>query len=302
MIKEKLRTGSEWLIVEGLIDPGEKFSLLSSRSQQLVSAHKPKGAKKTSEYSLLLLDEEGETLMRDHPMIHTPVVCHEFEPAHKVLMGRLPLLPGAAIVVILRQEREIYRCLIGKSPELKVKWPKGRLQRGKSYRLSLNLSKPEKGNDALLTLAIHWGAQHYRVVAVSEVSEKLSFDPKNLPGGKNCRLSVTYRVGFRSKTVVSPSFTLAPLKPHLRMLKPREETKLVAGAPISLVAEVDDPQGDRSLPAALRWRVDGKCVGKSPQVLIAGLPEGEHRLQLSIDGMKQPVIKRTLTVHQAPKI
>ncbi|MCU7872212.1 MAG: hypothetical protein KZQ91_05660 [Candidatus Thiodiazotropha sp. (ex Lucinoma borealis)] len=302
MIEKKLSTGSEWLIIEGLIGPGGKFSLLSSRSQQRVSAHKPKGAKKTSEYSMLLLDEEGETLMRDHPMIRTPVVCHEFEPDHKVLVGRLPLLPGAAIVVILRQEREIYRCLVGKSPDIKVKWPKGRLQRGKSYHLSLTLSKPDKGDDALLTLAIHWGAKHYRVVAISEVSESLTFDPKDLPGGKACRLSVTYQVGFRSMTAVSPSFSLAPLKPHLRMLKPREETTLIAGAPVSLVAEVDDPQGNRSLPAALRWSVDGKCVGKSPQALISGLPEGEYRLQLSIDGMKQPVIKRTLKVHQAPKI
>ncbi|MCU7848359.1 MAG: hypothetical protein KZQ89_10190 [Candidatus Thiodiazotropha sp. (ex Lucinoma kastoroae)] len=302
MIKNKRMNGSDWLIIEGLIGSDEQFSLLSSRSQQRVTVHKPKGAEKSSEYSLILLNDEGDTLIRDHPTIETPVVCHEYEPDHKVLTGRLPLLPDAAVVVILRQEREIYRCKVGKKPDIKVKWPKVKWQRGKSYHLKLALSKPKKGDDTLLILAIHWGSGNYRVVAISEASENLTFDPKDLPGGKACHLSVTYRVGFHSMTVVSPSFSLAPLKPHLRMLKPREETTLVAGAPVALVAEVDDPQGDRSLPAALRWTVDGKCMGKSPQALLSGLPEGEHNLVLSIEGMKLPVIKRTLKVHQAPKI
>ncbi len=294
------KTGVEWLLMEGLVDAEGVFSLLSSRSQRLVSAHLPKGAAQSADDRLLLLDDNGEILARERVYLRTPVVCHEYEPGQQLLSGRLPFKPGAAAVVLLRQEREIYRCEIGRQPAIDVQWPQRQLQRGKRYSLALTLSKPDVQGDALLIMAIHWGAGHHRILALSEPVEKLTFDTKALPGGEACRLSVTYRVGFRSETVFSPDFSLPPLPPRLELLKPQEGAVIVAGAPLSLVAEVDDPQGDRSLPSALCWTLDGHLVGRSAQAVLAGLSEGEHTLQLTIEGWTKPLIKRKLKVFAAP--
>ena len=73
----------------------------------------------------------------------------------------------------------------------------------------------------------------------------------------------------------------------------------MAGAPISLVAEVEDPQGDRRLSSSLRWSLNGKAVGSGAQALLTDLDEGEHTLKLALEGHKQPTVERKIKIDAA---
>jgi hypothetical protein len=302
-MKQKIADDApEWLIIEGLISADERFSLLSGRTQSLIRHRDAKGGRPSPHTTLQLLDGSGDRLFEAPAMIHTPTICHEFEPAHHRLFGQLPMLAEAATLLIQRDGREIYRRHIGTPPRLSVTWPKQRLRRGKRHTLELKLSKPDDPQEALLILAIHWGTKSHRIIGVCEPSEKLSFDPADFPGDKHTRLCVTYQTGFRATTRFSPRYAMTPLPPRLSMLKPREGATLIAGAPVSLVGEVDDPQGDRSLASALRWLVDGKAVGRGPMALLSDLGVGKHTLALTIEGRKRPTVERRLTVVEAPPL
>lgn len=302
MNEKIISSAPEWLLLEGLISTDGRFSLLSGRIQQRVRLHRAKEAVESKHHSLRLLDAKGDTLVEAPAIVQSPTICHEFAPTHQLLSCGLPLVPDAESVAIQRQGQEIFRSPIGAPPRLSVSWPKRRLQRGKKHKLELKWSKPANPGEALLILAIHWGGDRHRIIGISELAESLSFDPAMLPGDRSCRLSVTYRSGFRSKTLFSPRLSLTPLPPRIRMLKPREGATFIAGAPISLVAEVDDPQGDRGLAAALRWSVDGKAVGSSPQALLTDLVEGEYTLKLAIEGHKEAVIERGVKIVALPAV
>ncbi|MEW8505563.1 MAG: hypothetical protein AB2598_02585 [Candidatus Thiodiazotropha sp.] len=302
-MREKLPgSAAEWLMLEGLIGADGQFSPLSGRIQQRLRQESLKRSVPSKDYSLLLLDAGGDILLEVAALIRSPTICHEFAPAHQLLSGSMPLLPGAASLAIRRQGRDIYRNPIEQAPKLSVTWPKGRLQRGKRYDLGLKLTTPGNTDEALLIMAIHWGEGRYRIIGVSEPVERLSFDPAGLPGGKSCRLSITYQNGFRGTTLFSPQLSLKPLPPNLRMLRPRKDASFAAGAPISLLAEVDDPQGDRGLSSALRWSLDGNAVGCGPQALLTGLAEGEHTLMLAIEDHKQPTIERKIQIVTPPPL
>lgn len=292
----------EWLVVEGLISTDGEFSLLSGRIQQRVRQDNLKQGTPSKQHRVLLLDEGGDTLLETAAIFRPPTICHELAPTHQRLSASLPLVAGAASLAIRRQGHEIYHRPIEQPPKLKVTWPKGRLQRGKRYNLALKPSEPVNADEALLILAIHWGSDRYRIIGVSDPVNKLSFDPAKLPGDKACRLSITYQDGFRSTTAFSPRLSLSPLPPNLRMLKPREGASFKAGAPISLVAEVEDPQGDRGLSPALRWSLEGKAVGSGAQALLMDLDEGEYTLRLTLEGHKQPTMERKIKVESAPTL
>jgi hypothetical protein len=299
-MREKISNNPpEWLLREGLNSTDDQFPLLRSRIQKQARQYTPKRAAPSKHHSLLLLDDAGDTLLEAAAIIRSPTICHEFEPDHQRLSGSLPLLPGAASLAILRQGHEIYRSRIEQPPELSVTWPKGRLQRGKRYNLALKLSQPANPDEALLLLAIHWGEGRHRIIGISDVTSKLSFDPARLPGDRSWRLSITYQDGLSTTTQFSPRLSLNPLPPNLKMLKPREGATFVAGAPISLVAEVDDPQGDRGLAKALRWSIDDKPVGCGPQALVMDLEQGKYKLKLTIEGLKQPAIERRIKIAAA---
>ncbi|MGB5743010.1 MAG: hypothetical protein WBM65_11400, partial [Sedimenticolaceae bacterium] len=225
-------------MLEGLISTDGQFSLLSGGIQTWIRQDTNKQASPSKQHSVLLLDEGGDILLETAAMIRSPTICNELAPTHQRLSATLPLPPGTTSLAIRRQGREIYRSRINQAPKLKVTWPKGRLQRGKRHNLELKLSEPGNADEALLILAIHWGDERYRIIGVSDPVNQLSFDPARLPGDKSCRLSITYQDGFRSTTAFSPRLSLSPLPPNLRMLKPREGASFMAGAPISLVAEV----------------------------------------------------------------
>lgn len=302
-MKEKLSENTpEWLLLEGLVSTDGQFSVLSGRTEKQLRLNDSKRAAPSKDYSLALLDAGGDTLLEAAAMIRAPTICHEFAPAHQCLSGSIPLLPGTASLAIRRQGHEIYRSPIHPPPALSVTWPEGRLQRGKPNTLRLKLSKPVNPSEALLILAIHWGKRRHRIIAISEPVTEMCFDPARLPGDKSCRLSITYQSGFRSTTRFSPRFSLNPLPPNLRMLKPRKGASFVAGAPISLVAEVDDPQGERGLSKSLRWSIDGNPVGCGPSALLMDLAEGEYTLRLTIEAHKKPAIERKIKIAAAPSI
>jgi hypothetical protein len=302
-MRDKIASNTpEWLVLEGLISTDGQFSLLSGRILTRVRQDTTKQASPSKQHSVLLLDEGGDILLETAALIRSPTICNELVPTHQRLSATLPLPPGAISLAIRRQGHEIYRSRINQAPKLKVTWPKGRLQRGKRHNLELKLSEPGSADEALLILAIHWGDDRYRIIGVSDPVKKLSFDPVRLPGDKSCRLSITYHDGFRSTTAFSPRLSLTPLPPNLRMLKPREGASFVAGAPISLVAEVEDPQGDRGLSSALRWSLDGKAAGSGSQALLMDLDEGEYTLKLTLEGHKQPRIERKIKIEPAPML
>ncbi|MCU7944935.1 MAG: hypothetical protein KZQ87_19885 [Candidatus Thiodiazotropha sp. (ex Cardiolucina cf. quadrata)] len=302
-MREKISDNApEWLVIEGLITSDKQFSLLHGDIMQRVTRNIPKGSATSPHYSLRLLDGNGDGLIEAPATIHNPAICHEFEPTHQRLSGKLPLLPEAANLAILHQGHEIYRRPIGTPLKLSVTWPKRRLLRGKQHSLRFKLSKPDNPDEALLILAIHWSKDLHRIIGISEPREKLSFDPGKLPGDRSCRLSVTYRCGFQSTTQFSPRLSMTPLPPLLRILKPREGTTFVTGVPISLVAEVDDPQGNREISSMLRWSIDGKDVGSKHQALLADIEEGEYTLRLAIDGYRKPVVERRIKIVASPEI
>jgi hypothetical protein len=97
-----------------------------------------------------------------------------------------------------------------------------------------------------------------------------------LPGGKKCRLLVTYSDGIRTVTAGSETISLEERPTIPVILAPVAGTRLLDSSWLVLEGRLE---GDGEA-ARLEWLLDGKLVATGPRGGVARPPAGSHTLAL----------------------
>lgn len=280
----------EHLVVHGLLRADLTFEPLAFRS---TFSLRPMRTPVSAGYLLELRDEKGTPLQRAPVAVFDPVVCHDQESDAKLVHGRIALRPGAARVVLFKDEILVHEQTILDPPSLSLVWKPKAVRRDETYTLGFEFSEPAP--DAYLVVYFQWGDRAYRAIGLLRPQKDMRVGFGSVPGGDACRLIAAYSDGLRTAVAVTGPFTVPPLAPRGQILAPVEGWKTAAGHPVTLSGQSLAGASWAGERDDLIWRIAGREVGRGRTVTVAGLPAGRHTVELGI-GDGQVLDRRELMV------
>jgi hypothetical protein len=292
---EAFGRSTETLVFRGILGHDLRFIPMGCFTARLEGPRRTPGA---GELFLELLDREGKLLSREPVAATEPVVCAGTSPGGSLVEGRIALPAGGKELRLLKGKALVGSFPIGDAPRLDVRWKGGRLERTKKYSLFLEFSDPAP--DAMVKILYQWGEGRYLTAALTRPVGKIEVDFAHLPGGEACRLIITYTSGMRTTAVTTAEFSVPPLEPDLRIVRPRENAVFAPWHPVTLEAERRDRQAEAVDETELEWVLNGKRAGAGALGCLQGLPEGRHVLELRLRGRNDLSVKREFEV-QRPK-
>ena len=286
---------NEWIEYRGTLDDQGHFEPLGTTSTQRPRRRsKPEGE---SRYRAELQDRDGKPLSEAAVSAEEPLHCHNFEVGRQILEGRLRCVDGAAKIALFDGDRLIDERELGPEPRLELPWTSRRVSRSRPARLGLKISKPQP--DAFVVVSLEHAPDQFVHLGTHPPSRALKIDFAHLPGGKECRLHVTYTSGFRTARASTDPFELAPLPARVSIQRPSRGQKIPTSSPISVSGDVVDPQS-RVQPQKLEWHLDGKPIGRGRHALLQGVPPGRHELKLVYDGdLQNAATQRFVAIAEA---
>jgi len=288
---------TEVLIFRGILRDDLKFIPVGCHSTYVTRPGKiPAGG----DHSLALYDSEKRLLSREPVAVAEPSVCANLSPGGSIVEGRIPLRAGGRELRFLRGDTVILSVPLGEPPQLTVEWKAAKVDRRKKYRLRLQCSEPAP--DAYVKVLYQWGETRYLTAALSRPTKELELEFGRLPGGDECRLIVTYTSGMRTAVAVTEAFSVPPLPPTLRIVRPRERATFAPWHPVTLEAEVIDRQRADDDVMNLVWLLNGKEVGKGRLGCLQTLPEGKYRLEAQLRGKKVITARRDFEVSRPKQV
>ncbi|MFZ5814957.1 MAG: hypothetical protein ACOY93_06595 [Bacillota bacterium] len=294
---ERGAKAAETLIVRGILYDDGRFEPLGCHSAYVTG---PRRAPIKGDYALELVDGEQRLLVREPVAVREPTICVNISPGLSLVEGRLPLLPGAKEVRIVKGEVPIRTLPLGEPPQIQVEWKPKHVDRRKKHPLLLHFSRPAP--DAYIKVFYQWGENRYMTAALTRPVERLELDFRGLPGGDECHIIVAYTSGLRTAAVTTHAFSVSPLPPSLEIVRPREQAVFAPWHPITLEARMVDRQGEGSRQSDLLWRLNGKRVSRGWVGCLQSLPEGNYELEVQLPGKEGIAARRTLVIKRPKEV
>lgn len=288
--------GEELVVFQGLLYDDQRFEVLPSYSTRIVS----EWPRVTGEgYFIEIQDGQGESLGREPVAVNEAIVCNEVASRHRHVHGCITLRPAATRLLFYKEDVLVGQFPIGEPPSLELKWKHQTVSRGKPYKLGLKFSKPAP--DAYLQVIYQWTDRLYRTISIIDPAPQFQLDFSQLPGGKDCRLVVTYTSGMRTVVATTNSFSVAPLAASLHIVRPRQNAEFAPWHPITLEAEIIDQQNSPEY-GDLVWLLNGKEVGKGRFGCLETPPEGKYELEARLHGKESITARREFEVSRPEKV
>lgn len=286
----------EFVVFQGLLYGDERFEPLPGYSTRILRS-RPKVL--DERYFIELQDERDQTIGREPVAITEAISCHGASNRQSHVQGAICLRRGAKKLLFYRKDNLIGQFPIGPPPSLKLAWRNKKVSRGKQYELGLKFSEPAE--DAYLQIAYQWGERRYQAIALIDPVPTFKLDFSQLPGGKECRLVVVYTSGMRTVVEKTDTFSMEPLAPSLRIMRPREKDVFAPWHPITLEAELIDRQNDLEVDN-LVWFLNGKEIAKGPLGCLQAPPEGNHKLEVRLRDQKDIKARSSFKVTRPKKV
>ena len=286
----------EYLVVRGRLDRAGTFTPRRCTSTRFV--HRWPDATGTEEVARIgagrgevlveTVDEDGTVLQREVAQVEPEEVCEPGASRTFRVLAYIGLHPRARTVRVVREERLLWEMAVPDEPHVEVglERPPRRgagKREGRPAVLTLDLSDPADETLAFITVVHQWAERGFRTVHLGPPERTVSIPVEALPGGRECRLLVTYSNGLRSASAASEPFELEPVSPAVTILRPGPDDVVVAGVPMTLVGFVEDLErpGRSREDDALVWMVDDREVGTGPVSSVDGLEAGRHEVVLA---------------------
>ncbi|HEY3437596.1 MAG TPA: hypothetical protein VGK35_07905 [Actinotalea sp.] len=304
----------EYLLIRGRLDRAGEFT--PRRCSSTTFVHRWPDATGAEEVARIgaghgevlveTVGEGGEVLQREVAEVRSEEVCEPGDARTFRVLAYIGLHPRTRSVRVRREERVLWEMTVPDAPRLAVRLEapprRGKGKRdGRPAQLELELSEPADESLAFLTVVHQWGERGYRTVHLGPVERRLTIPVEALPGGRECRLLVTYSNGLRSAAAATDPFELEPVGPSVTILRPGPDDDPPAGVPVVLEGFVEDfehPGRAREVDALL-WTVDGKEVGSGPVTSVDGLEAGRHEVALTYRGQDEARAAVTLRVGES---
>jgi hypothetical protein len=287
----------EVLVIRGRLDRAGRFAHGRSRSTPNVREW-PIVTESDVIVTVELLDEANRVLHRERARVRPEIGCQPGDPQTYRVIGYIQLRDDAAAVRLMRGDLELWREMIPSPPTLDVKVSRIRAARDKPLMLRLRYSAP--GEHAHVTVVYRWGERRFRPIYVGRPKPEITIDLRELPGGDECLLAVSYSNGLRSAHAATETFRVPKLGPTVSIVRPEARTSVVAGTPIILEGNAFDPERPGGAKSEdLVWLIDEKEVARGLIGSVDGLAAGRHRVTFAYRSRPGAEASRTVSVKQA---
>ena len=287
-----MATSREVLVIRGRLDRAGRFTLQRSRSTPFVRQW-PIVEECEIDVTVELLDRGGQVLHREAAEVRPEIGCEPGDTQTYRVTAYIELRDDAAFVRLMRSDLQLWREAIPEPATLDVKLARVRVNRQAPVGLRLRYSPP--GEAAHITVVYKWGPRRFRPIYIGRPRAELSVNLRDLPGGDDCRLVVTYRNGLRSAHAATPRFRLPLLGPTVTVVRPNRETPIVARTPVILEGMAYDPERAGGAKAEdVVWLVDGEQVATGLIASVDGLKAGRRRVTIAYRA--QPGCEASVTV------
>ena len=231
-------------------------------------------------WSVAALDKFGNVLRQVAASVAEVAVCPE--GSRRDLSARVPLPPTVSAIVIFEGGREVFRRTVPEPSVVTLTGLTGHELRReqKQIKVQVNIHGPAPRPGAYLIPM--WQSDNCPLVPLGLIDVGGGAPPivglnvAELPGGKKCRLLVTYGDGIRTVTAGSETISLEERPAIPVILAPVAGTRLLDSSWLVLEGRLD---GDGET-ARLEWLLDGKLVAAGPRGGVARPPAGSHTLTL----------------------
>jgi hypothetical protein len=296
----------EYLLIRGLLNRADDFVPRRCGSTRFVRRW-PRA--EGSDVFVETISHDGDVLRSAAAMVASTLVC---APGHESwrVRGYVPLDPEAERVQLRRGRRVLWEARIPDAPTLRVALASPPVRGngattmanaanrrrpapldgatpgfpgGRPAGLAIETSEAAAPDLAFLTVVHRWSERGFRTVYIGPVVPRLDIPADRLPGGRGCRLIVTYSNGVRSVTAATKEFRLDPIGGVLSITRPKDGARFPQGSPVALEGLVQDPElpaGPRD-PARMLWTVDGRDAGSGAMASVLSLDPGEHLIGFS---------------------
>ncbi|MCU1431725.1 MAG: hypothetical protein JWP95_830 [Actinotalea sp.] len=230
--------------------------------------------------------DDGVALQRELAQVRRLGVCAPGDTPVFRVVAYVGLHPRAVAVRVRRDERVLWEMRIPEQPRVEVRLERAPVREGRRGRdavLVVDHSEPADESLAFLTVVHRWSERRYSTVYLGPVREEIQIPQERLPGGRECRLLVTYSDGLRAATAATEPFGLEPIGATVTIVRPAEDEQATAGVPLVLegsVVDREDPRGPLDAER-LVWTVDGEQVGTGPVTSVDRLDAGRHEVTLT---------------------
>jgi hypothetical protein len=269
----------EVLVIRGRLDRAGRFAPGRSRSTPNVREW-PVVTEGDVKVTVELLDEANRVLHREPARVRAEIGCQPGDPQTYRVTGYIQLRDDAAAVRLMRGDLELWRDMIPAPPTLDVKVSRVRGAREKPLTLRLRYSPP--GENAHVTVVYKWGERRFRPIYIGRPKPEIAINLRELPGGDECLLAVSYSNGLRSAHAATEMFRVPKIGPTVSIVRPDARASIVAGTPVILEGNAFDPERAGGAKSEdLVWLIDEKEVATGLIASVDGLAAGRHRVTLA---------------------
>ena len=287
----------EVLVIRGRLDRAGRYAPGRSRSTPNVREW-PIVTECDVMVTAELLDEANRVLHREPALVRPEIGCQPGDPQTYRVIAYIELREDAVAVRLMRGDLELWREVIPAPPTLDVRVSGVRDAREKPLALRLRYSPP--GENAHVTVVYKWGERRFRPIHIGRPRAEIAINLRELPGGDQCLLAVSYSNGLRSAQAATEPFRVPRLGPTVSIVRPDARTPVLAGTPVILEGSAFDPErpgGAR--PEDLVWLVDGEQVATGLIGSVDGLAAGRRRITLSYRSRPGAEASTTVSVKEA---
>jgi hypothetical protein len=131
--------------------------------------------------------------------------------------------------------------------------------------------------------SVRWsadGGQTWRALTAGLTDCDVTFDPGQLPGGK-IRFQVLLDDGFSTATGETDEIELPARPPEVTILAPADRAELLSERQMHLLGVASAMDGRHPETEGIVWTIDGKEVGRGPDIWVDTPPAGRHKLELT---------------------
>ena len=282
----------EVLVIRGRLDRAGRYTPGRSRSTPNVREW-PIVHDEEIVVTVELLDEANHVLHRERAQVRPEIGCELGDTQSYRIIGYIQLRDDAATVRLMHADLELWRESIPAAPTLDVRVTGVRAARDKPLTLYLRYSPP--GENAHVTVVYKWGERRFRPIYLGKPKTEIALDLRELPGGDECVLVVSYSNGLRSAHAATATFRVPKMGPTVSVIRPEPRAQIIAGTPVILEGTALDPErpgGPRS--EDFIWLIDEKQVATGLIASTDGLTVGRHHITLAY--LSEPGAEASTTV------
>lgn len=271
---------TETLLLSGTVRPNGASELDSIyRTNSVPDATLDSG---TSPYTLRMVDASGNTLV-EYPVgaggTGGDAATQASDDGSLHFDAIIADDPDAVKVQILREGAVVAeRSKTNHPPVVVMTSPKGGdLVQGV---LEASWSGTDEDNDSLLYSVLYSknGGQTFDTIAVDIQTNSLQYDTSMIGGSSAAVIRVVATDGFNTVSVDSQSFQVTSKPPHVTITSPKDNETVFSGIPVSLEADVTDPEDGPIDPKHVQWTSNSSGDLGNANPLTVFLPVGPHTL------------------------